>query len=259
MRAKFLLSRRRLYIATLAFALSLGSHGSLADAVAPEAPSPPPSVKPNSAAVPGPSSSSSVNEPPFLESFPHLKDYLYREPSSGLYLGMGLSPIGFLKDRLMLTADFFQVHWLNERWDLELFNAALSLTRAQSTSVQSTQFTIRTAPKYRLFEHFSFGPVVGYEFVSFPNISAKLSRGNLFSPSEPFSSRGWIYGVMTTETFKLTGDYILQINEIGYQQTYSTSRTAQEWNYYFNNADIRNDPSQIQATFVFMVDVNFLY
>ena len=215
---------------------------------------------PEAGTLPGSATAEAQAASPFLNAFPQLKPYVYEEPPSGFYLGVGLSPVGLLKDRFMLTLDMFQLHWMNDKWDVEILNAAYSVTRAQSSAVQSTQFTARSTVKYRFFKNFSVGPLVGYEFVSFPNITAQLQKGNLFSPSEPFSSRGWIYGGMLTETFKMGGgSYLLQINELAYKQTYSTSQTAEGWNYYYNDATIRNDPSQIQAGFVMMIEASFLY
>ena len=238
--------------AAVAFALSPMAQASETSA----APTP---GSPELGTLPGSATAEAQATSPFLNAFPQLKPYVYEEPPSGFYLGVGLSPVGMLKDRFMLTLDMFQLHWMNEKWDVEILNASYSVTRAQSAAVQSTQFTARASAKYRFFKNFSVGPLIGYEFVSFPNITAQLRKGNLFSPSEPFSSRGIIYGGMLTETFTMGKGYLLQINELAYKQTYSTTQTAEGWNYYYNDASIRNDPTQIEAGFVMMIEASFLY
>jgi hypothetical protein len=196
----------------------------------------------------------------FLGSFPQLKDYVYQEPSSGFYLGFGASPIGLLKDRFMISANVFELHWIRDRWDIDILKFSFGFTRAQSSSVQSTQFTFRAAPKYRLFGNVSIGPLIGYELVSFPNITSKLQKDVNFTPfSEPFSSRGFVYGGEVSQTWKIGQSYLLQVSEVVYKQTYSTKQTAEGWNHIYDDAALRKDTNQIDANFVMMVEASFLY
>jgi hypothetical protein len=196
----------------------------------------------------------------FLETFPHLKPYVYEEPKSGFFLGLGLSPVGILGNSMMFSANFFELHWIRDRYDVELLNASYAFTRAETSEFQSTHFTFRTSWKYRFFGPISAGPLIGYEYVSFPGIGARIFQGGKIQPSsEPFSSEGWIYGAMVSETFKYEKDYLIKINELAYEETYSTTHTAQGWTYIYDDQSIQQDNSKIKAGTVIMIEGSFLY
>lgn len=195
----------------------------------------------------------------FLGTYPQLKNYIYEEPPSGFYLGLGISPIGILRDQMMFSANFFELHWIKDRYDIEILNAAYAMTRAQTAEFQSTHFTFRAAPKYRIYNMLSVGPLIGYELVSFPGVGAKIFRSPYIQPqSEPFSSRGWIYGTEFSETFHY-GTNLIKVSELAYQQTYSATSTAQGWTYRYDDAALQNDTSKIAAGTVFMVEFSFLF
>jgi hypothetical protein len=197
---------------------------------------------------------------PFLQEFSHLKPYIYEEPPTGLFLGVGVSPIGILADKFMFTLNFFELHWIKDRYDIEIFNAAYAFTKAQSSEFQSTHFTFRASPKYRVFGHFSIGPLLGYELISFSGIGTKIMRTPYITSNyEPFSSRGWIYGAEASQTFTYGKDYRIKVNALVYNETYSTKQTAQGWDYRFEDQLVQTDNSKIAAGTVTMFELSFLY
>lgn len=199
-----------------------------------------------------------VNEAPFIEAYPHLKDYTFEEPKSGIFFGLGVSPLGTLKDKLIFSADFFQVHYFSTNWDIEIMNVSYGMAKAQASAKNTDSFTFRAAPKFRIGNVFSVGPVVGYEFVNFPNLQASLFKDALKSTDVLFSEQGFIYGIMLSETFHY-GEYLIQINEVGYQENYSEVQTPEGWHYVYNDPDVQANPSLIGPGFVTMIEVSFLF
>lgn len=196
----------------------------------------------------------------FLDLYPQLKSYLYQEPPSGLFVGLGLTPVGVLKNSFMFTGNFFELHWIKDRYDIEILDAAYGVTESQASEFQSTHFTFRAAPKYRFFGILSAGPLIGYELVSFPNVGARLFRSPKIQPSsEPYSARGFIFGAMLSETVSYKKDYLIKINELAYQETYSTSPPAGGWSYIYDDSNLQLDQSKISASTVFMLEISFLY
>ena len=244
------------------FAAPSGSPPSSASGAAPAgdaAPAPSAADATNSANA-DPTKLSNAPEPAFMDAFPKLKDYRYEEPPTGFYMGFGVSPIGVVKDRTMFSANFLQVHWMNRWLDYEILNATFASTRASSAEYQSTSFTFRTSLKYKISNWFSAGALVGYEFVSFPNLKAVLTNNPYKTYEEPFSSRGPIYGAIATETFKWKDTpYVIQLNEVGYQESYSTSSTADGWDYNFGASPVQADRTLIQASLVFAIEAAFLF
>lgn len=195
----------------------------------------------------------------FLKTYPHLKQYVYEEPKSNFYLGMGLSPVGLLRDRFMFAASLFEVHWIESNWDIEMLNATYGFTRAQASNLQSTHFTLYTLPKYRIFGSFSVGPMLGYESVTFPGVSSELYNNGLNTKPQPFSSRGFIYGVGASQNIGLNGGYLMKVSEVIYKETYSTEHTPQNWRYIYMDKSVQADRTKIGAATVMMVNVSFLY
>lgn len=194
-----------------------------------------------------------------VQNYPNLKKYLFEEESSAFYLGFGISPLSVLNNRVYFTANIFQLQWLNRTWDLELLSASFGFTVGREDYSNSRHFTFRSSPKWRINELISIGPLLGFEFVSFPSLQARFFKDGLFSPSEPFSSRGIIYGLSLSETFRFGDDYFLKLNQNIYQQTYSTTETSDGWTYLYDRADIQADRSPIKSSLVFMLEVSFLY
>jgi hypothetical protein len=202
---------------------------------------------------------SPAKDVPFMQAFPKLSEYIYKEPKSGFYLGFGVSPLALVKDRTAFGANFFQVHYISDHFDLELFNVAYSVTRAESSVYQSNNFTMRSTAKIRIGSLVSFGPMIGYEYVSFPNLGATLLKNQFTSPDEPFSSQGLIYGAMLTETFHYKEDYLIQINQVVFQETYSNTTTAEGWAYNYDNANVQGNTGLIGPGVVTMIELSFLF
>jgi hypothetical protein len=201
---------------------------------------------------------SQAPEPPFLESFPHLSEYLFKEPTSPYYFGLGLTPIGVLKDKVMLEANFFQIHYIDETMNWEIFSASFGNTVAQTGLYQSNHFIFRSSPKFFIGSVVSVGPLVGYEFVSFPNVTARLYKAPYIAPHEPFSSRGMIYGFMISQTFKYKSGH-LQVNEVVFKETYSVKETDQHWMYLFDQPELQANPDKIGPSTIMKVEISYLF
>ena len=199
-----------------------------------------------------------AEETSFLDAYPALKEYVYHEEPSNFYLGFGLSPIGVLKDRTVFSADFFQLHHISERWDYQILAASFGITRAQSSTYQSNNFLFTTSVQMRIGNTFSAGPLLGYEFVTFPSLNARLLKTPYETPSEAFSSQGLVYGAIVSQSFPYKS-YLIQISELGYQQTYSNRHSPENWTYYYNAPEVRQNPSLVGPSFVAKVQFSFLF
>jgi hypothetical protein len=196
---------------------------------------------------------------PFLEAFPKFRDYLFQEPTSGLLLGFGISPVGFLQDRSVFSLQFFQVHWMSSWLDYEALNASYVFTRAQSPELQSTSMVFRTSLRLRIGRYLSIGPLVGYEYISFPGLQDILYKAPYATKLEPFSSQGLIYGGVLSQVFRWRDGYVIQLNELAYQETYSSQSTPENWAYYFGASDAQNNRTLIGASWVSMIEAVFLF
>lgn len=102
--------------------------------------------------------------------------------------------------------------------------------------------------------------MIGFEYVRFPEVKARQYRGNYFTPEEPLSSRGLIYGACASQTFKTKGDSLIRLNQLVYKQTYDVARTSNPgWNYYYSDNALNQDPSPIAAGVVIALEISFLY
>lgn len=199
-------------------------------------------------------------EPVFMESYPHLKNYIYKEPASGFYFGVGGSPVGVVADRMIFGVNFFQLHYLNDPWDVEILNAGYGFTRTGDTDLASDHFTFRTSLKYKFTKLISLGFTLGYELVSFQNVDAKLFKAPFVTQDwEPFSSRGWIYGIIASQTLPYKGKYLFRINEVVYKESYSVTETKEGWGYLFKNPSVQADSSRIEAGYVAAIEFSILY
>ncbi len=194
-----------------------------------------------------------------VESYPNLKELTFKEPKSNFYLGFGFTPIGSTHGRTLFGINFFQLHWIRDYWDMELFSATYGMTNGQPAYLESRHFLFRTSPKIRFFKMLSVGPLLGYEYVSFPEINSHLFKVPWATPVEPFSSKGLIYGLMFSETLPVWNDYILKLNQVIMKQTYSTEKTTDNWDYLFDRREVRNDKSAIEADTVLMIEISLLF
>jgi hypothetical protein len=194
-----------------------------------------------------------------VEEFPSLKKYTFREKESTLYLGFGISPLSLLGNQLFFTADIFELHFIRSYFDLELVNASFGVSLASNSSMNSKHFTFRTSPKYRVTPTISVGPMVGWEFVSFPGVTDQLYKNNFSAPDEPFSSQGFVFGGEANENFSIGSDYFLKVSQLVYKQTYSVTQTPDGWTYLFDDPNLQANPNTIGPGWVFMLEFSLLY
>lgn len=197
--------------------------------------------------------------PTFLDENPTLQKFVYREPETHFYFGFGASPITVFHNRFGFAVSVFQIHFMSPLLDWEIFNASFGFTLADQNGIAGRTYTFRTVPKWRLGRTLSIGPLLGYEFVSFPSVTAYLEKG-LFTPvSYPFSASGPIYGFAISENFDAGTQYKFKINELAYRQNYSTTGTSNGWKYYYDQTSLNADQSPIAAGWVFAFEFSFLY
>jgi hypothetical protein len=198
-----------------------------------------------------------------MQTYPDLEKFTYAEPSSKTYFGFGLSPVAIIGSRIGFSLDLFEVHYIKDRWDIEAFSASFGTAFGSQNGAEQF-FLFRTAPKYRLIKNISVGPLLGIEFVSFENVEAQLNKyvtstNDLFAPPEKFTSRGVIYGASICETFNFGKSDLIKINELIYKETYGYLGTNNGWQYHFSDDALNADPSPLQPSSVFMIEISFLY
>lgn len=208
---------------------------------------------------PAAAATSASSEQSFLEKYPHLKQNLAPEPNANLYLGLSVGALGVLNNRMLFSANFFQLHYMTEYWDSEILSISYGATTGSPSYVQSNHFIFRSIPKYRINKLLSVGPLFGYEFVSFPEVSAVISNDGFQSKPEPFSSAGLIYGLGFSENFSTDKGYQIKVNQVVYQQNYSTQDAGHGWRYLFDLRSLRTDPTPIKAGMLFLLEVGVLF
>jgi hypothetical protein len=201
------------------------------------------------------------------ETYPDLEKFVYSEKSSKTYFGFGISPISIIGSKIGLSVDLFELHYIKDPWDLEIFTATFG-TAFGSTNGSEQYFLFRTVPKYQILKNISIGPLLGLEFVSFANVSGELNKNlptptnpdnDEFTPSYKFSSMGAVYGGAISETFNFGKSMLIKVNEYVYKETYSYLGTSNGWSYYFDQSNLNSDPSPIAPSTVFMLNLSFLY
>jgi len=200
-----------------------------------------------------------IGEQTFLDKYSHLKENLYQEPESGFYLGLSAGVLGVVSNNMFFSLNFFQLHYMSDRWDNELFSATFGMTTSSAAYLQSNHFLFRTIPKYRWNSFLSLGPLLGYEYVSFPNISVTIYKNGLTTQPEPFSSSGPIYGFAVSQNFKMDSGTKIKVTELLFQENYSTTSAGSGWSYLYANQALRADTSTIQSGTVFAIEVGFYY
>jgi len=222
-------------------------------------PTPAPSPSPSPSPAPAAPGTGPADDQSFLDKYPLLKKNIYTEPSSNLYLGFSMGVLGVVRDRMFFTANFFQIHYMTSYWDNELLSISYGTTTANPSYVQSNHFVFRTMPMYRISRFLSVGVLGGYEYVSFPQISAVLYDGIYETKTEPFSSSGVIYGFGASQNFESESAYKIKINEVVYKETYSTQDAGKGWSYLYDSQALRADTTPIKAGVVMMIEVGMIF
>ena len=141
-----------------------------------------------------------------------------------------------------------------------MFSVTFAMSLDSTDTDKSRNFVFRTVPKYRFSKTFSAGPLLGYEFVTFPNLESQIYNGTLATPQEDFSSRGFVYGGVLSETFPFSKDVTFKLNQVVYQETYSTTNApANGWTYQFSNPVYNSSQSPIKPGTVFLLEFSVLY
>jgi hypothetical protein len=194
-----------------------------------------------------------------MQTYPDLEKFTYAEKSSKTYFGFGVSPVAIIGSRIGFSLDLFEVHYIKDRWDIEAFSASFGTAFGAANGAEQF-FLFRAAPKYRVLKNVSIGPLVGL----FENVQAQLNKyvtstNDLFAPPEKFTSKGVIYGASICETFNFGKSDLIKINELIYKETYGYLGTNNGWQYHFNDDALNADPSPLQPSSVFMIEISFLY
>lgn len=198
--------------------------------------------------------------PSIIDSAPGLKDRLFREPDTRIRLGFGVSPLRIMRNRAGLSLSIFQMHWnVSDRFDFELLNFYFASSVSGDGDYKFRSYTVRTFPKYVFGKNISAGLLLGYEFVVFPEINARIYKNNYFSPIEEFSSRGFILGVGLSQTFQVSDRFTLKVNELAYRQGYNTIGTSDGWQYYYENDALNSDTTPIDAGYVIAIEFSIVY
>lgn len=195
----------------------------------------------------------------YLSDYPHLKQFLAADPHSNFLFGFGVSPLRLTRSKASVAINLFELYWETPRWDIELFSASFGTTLSSEATGKVHSYTFRASPKIRFFKSLSVGPLFGFELVEFPEISARIGRNNLYTPIEPFSSRGLILGGCLSEEFELSNDYRFKLNQIFYVQRYSTSETNNGWEYHFMDPDLNIDRTPVAPGLVLLLEASLLY
>jgi hypothetical protein len=195
-------------------------------------------------------------EETFLGEYPALEQLTYKEPASGIYFGIGVSPFVIVGSKFGAGLSAFQFHYMNNWLDWEVLNGGFQFAFGSNASARSNFFNLRSAPKWRISKMLSVGPLVGYEVVSFSNVSVTLQHGGKETPVEPFSSRGFTYGVAACENFTLANGSVLKIGQIFYQETYPTKKTSDGWAYDYKTTD---GDKAVKANYVLALEASYLF
>lgn len=198
----------------------------------------------------------------FVETYPALQAHRLKEPRGPVSFGVGISPISLVQGKALHALSAFQVHYIDSWLDDEIINLKMGLTSISGVSnAGSRHVLLSTAPKLRLSSFLSVGPMLGYEFVSFPEVTAILKKGGLQTQSAPFSASGIVYGVAVSQMFPLSNGLNLKISELFFKQTYATDRTSEGWEYQFDRPEIENDSEKtaIKPGYVLMLEIALLF
>ena len=197
----------------------------------------------------------------FLKENPSLNKFIYETPHSNIYIGVGITPLAMTDNRFVFSGSIFQLHYINNIWDIEIFNASLGLNIAENSMYSSYHFIFRTAPKIKVNKNLSVGVILGWELVSFPNVNKKEYKDGYFTPMEPFSSSGGILGAIISQEFRYYDHYLIKISGFLHYEFYSVEETRYSWKYWFEEKEIELDPdkSAIAPGFIGGLELSILF
>lgn len=207
------------------------------------------------------STSAQAVEGKLLENYPGLNKFVFNEPKSHFYLGLSVTPIGILKNKVHYGFSIFQFHWIYKYFDVEIFSGGLNFSQSKNQFASSRQFLFRSVPKVRLFGVLSIGPLIGYEFVNFPKVVARLRKGDFVTPFEGFSSRGLVYGASMSQGFQTDSFGFIRISQTFYKQTYSVEKSLDNWDFEYQRQEFNDaeDIDQIAPAWVLAFEIATLF
>jgi hypothetical protein len=170
-------------------------------------------------------------------------------------------PLGANANHVYHGLSAFQLHWKKNWLDIEIINLTIGLSSINKDSFSSMRwFTARSSVKVFLFDFISIGPLLGFEWVNFSDITVRLVKAGYQTPILEYSSGGLIYGGVFSQTFKIAPEKWIRISELFYMQTYRTDQTFNGWVYFYQNGTLQADPAHaaIAPSPVFMIEVSFL-
>jgi len=209
-----------------------------------------------------------VKDSQLIQDYPELKKFLYVPPKAPIYIGLGASPISLMGSKLYFSFNLFQVHYLSDYWDIEIFSASIGQAKSDKGFANSRHFTARTSPKFVFFHIFdtgrvSVGPLFGMEYVTFPSIEVKKCRNNICTRDyEELTNSGYIIGGELSQTFTLRKDRRFKVTEVFYKQKYIVDKSERGWNYQPEDPDVfgvSENKKELEASTVFMIEFSYLF
>ncbi len=194
-------------------------------------------------------------ETDFISSHPLLKEHIFIEPPSNINLGIGLVPLGAVKNKLFIGLDVFQLNWTFSFIDWEILSTTIGFVFPQDNTVNAKYFLALTKPKIRISKKISIGLLAGYEFVIFPNLTSFIEKNNYVTPDQPFSSSSFVYGFSASQYLSISNSYNLKISELFFKEHYSVEKTQSGWNFNFSKNSQAFDKATVAPSWVFLLEI----
>jgi hypothetical protein len=213
---------------------------------------------------------SKLDEGSIVDRFPELGSFIREEQASGLYFGFGVSPVTLVNGKFGFAASIFQLHYMKKSWDIELVNLSFG-TAFGDTLGKEQFFLLRAAPKFKIYRNISIGPLLGIEFVQFPNVTAAVTKNvditgdgvpeNAFTEQFDFSTFGYFYGGAISQLFEMgpRHDKAIRVSALYFQERYSVTETRNGWTYYLQPNELNFDKTPIAPASMFMLEISYLY
>jgi hypothetical protein len=207
-------------------------------------------------------------ESPVILEYPELKKFLYIPPKAPVYIGIGVAPISLMGSKLYFSLSLFQVHYMDDIWDIEIFSASIGQARSDKSFANSRHFTGRFSPKYIFMDIFdtgkvSIGPLIGMEYAQFSSIQSTKRKGSEVTVTpEDLTTGGYIYGFSLSQTFTLSKDRKFKISQMFYRQTYNIKENEDGWENVPQDDGIFDgaaNEDEISKKNVFLIEFSFLF